>query len=117
MKVQNLKRTRLTFMEKMTPKDIAKCNVTINNFENFCMEKCGKADFISELKDHDSDGIFDIFRSWINWNGKLAPSSMKVMFSRIKKYFYLRGKIKLHLQDIKRRLSQLCMLKNRPWYV
>ena len=40
-------------MEKMItkdPKTIRSYGVAINNFENFCMEKYGKADFISELK-------------------------------------------------------------------
>lgn len=44
MKVQKFERTRLSFMEKMTskdPKTLRSYNVTINNFENFCMEKYG----------------------------------------------------------------------------
>jgi len=94
-------------MEKMAskdPKTLRSYNMAINNFENFCMEKYGKADFVSELKGYDSDSIFDVLQSWINWNGNLAPSSTKILFSRIKKYLYHRG-IKLHQQDINEELE------------
>ena len=107
MKVQKLERSRETFMERMTtkdPKTLRSYGVAINNFENFCMEKYGKADFVSELKNYDSEDIFEVLQSWINWNNKLAPSSTKVMFSRIKKYIYHRG-IKLHQQDINEELE------------
>jgi len=107
MKVQKLERTRFSFMEKMAskdPKTLRSYNMAINNFENFCMEKYGKADFVSELKGYDSDSIFDVLQSWINWNGNLAPSSTKILFSRIKKYLYHRG-IKLHQQDINEELE------------
>ena len=113
MKVQKLERTRLSFMEKMTskdPKTLRSYNVAINNFENFCMEKYGKADFISDLKEYDSDGVFDVLQSWIKWNDNLAPSSTKILFSRIKKYFYHRG-IKLHQQDINEELEFRTLIK------
>ncbi len=87
MKVQKLERSRETFMERMTtkdPKTLRSYGVAINNFENFCMEKCGKSDFISELKDYDSEDIFEVLQSWINWNNKLAPSSTKVMFQELR---------------------------------
>jgi hypothetical protein len=107
MKVQKLERSRETFMERMITKDektLRSYGVAINNFENFCMEKYGKADFVSELKNYDTEDIFEVLQSWINWNNKLAPSSTKVMFSRIKKYLYHRG-IKLHQQDINEELE------------
>jgi len=107
MRNQKLERSRSTFMEKMTPKDpktLRSYNMAINNFENFCMEKYGKADFISELKEYDNDALFDFLQSWINWNDKLAPSTIRILFSRIKKYLYHRG-IKLHQQDINEELE------------
>jgi integrase len=107
MKVQKLQRSRETFIERMATKDektIRSYGVAINNFENFCMEKYGNADFVSELKDYETEDIFEVLQSWINWNNKLAPSSTKVMFSRIKKYLYHRG-IKLYQQDINEELE------------
>ncbi len=65
-----------------------------------------KADFVSKLKDYELDAVFDVLQSWINWNGKLAPSSMRILFSRIKKYFYHRGGgVKIHRQDINEKLE------------
>jgi len=107
MKSQKLQRSRETFIERMATKDektIRSYGVSINNFENFCMEKYGNGDFVSELKDYETEDIFEVLQSWINWNNKLAPSSTKVMFSRIKKYLYHRG-IKLHQQDINEELE------------
>jgi len=46
MKNQKLERSRHTFMERMAskdPKTLRSYNMAINNFENFCMEKFGKA--------------------------------------------------------------------------
>ena len=94
MKVQKLERIRFSFMEKMTskdPKTLRIYNVTINNFENFCMEKYGKADFVSELKDCDSDGVFDVLQSWINWNGNLAQVQRRFYSHESKNIFTLVG--------------------------
>jgi len=102
-----LERSRITFMEKITTKDLgtqAAYKTAINNFENFCMEKYGKADCISELKQHDNEDIFDFLQKWVNWNNQRAPSTVLNMFSKIKKYLYHRG-IKLHPQDIKEELE------------
>jgi len=107
LKTQKLERSRHTFMEKMItkdPKTLRSYKIAINNFENFCMEKYGKADFISKLKECDNDGLFDFLQSWINYNNKLAPSTSKIFFSRIKKYLYHRG-IKLNAQDINEELE------------
>jgi hypothetical protein len=107
MKSQKLERSRETFMERMAtkdPKTIRGYGVAITNFENFCMEKYGNVDFASELKNYDADDTFDVLQSWINWNSKLAPSTTKTLFSRIKKYLYHRG-VKLHQQDISEQLE------------
>ena len=77
---------------------------SINNFENFCMEKYGKADVIEDLKEYSDTEILDFIQTWIDWNDKLNPSTILNMFSRIKKYLHHRG-IKLHPQDIKEELE------------
>ena len=76
----------------------------INNFENFCMEKYGKADIIEDLKKHTDNEILDVIQGWINYNDKLSPNTVLNMFSRVKKYLHHRG-IKLHPQDIKEELE------------
>ena len=77
---------------------------SINNFENFCMERFGKADIIESLKKNSDMEVLDFIQSWIDWNDKLNPSTVLNMFSRIKKYLHHRG-IKLHPQDIKEELE------------
>jgi len=107
MVIQRLERTRITFMEKVSTKDPstqAGYVQAINNFENFCMEKYGKTDLVSELKESDDDTIFEILQSWINWNNSRAPRTVTNYFSRLKKYLHYRG-IKLHSQDIKEELD------------
>jgi len=79
-------------------------NSSINNFENFCMERFGKADIIENLKKNSDMEVIDLLQSWIDWNDKLNPSTVLNMFSRIKKYLHHRG-IKLHPQDIKEELE------------
>jgi len=107
MVIQRLERTRATFMEKITskdPKTQAGYEQAINNFENFCMEKYGKADFVSDIKGSEEQEIFDFLQAWINWNKSRAPRTVTNYFSRIKKYLHYRG-IKLHQQDIKEELD------------
>jgi len=90
-------------MIKVTSKDKgtqAGYKVALNNFENFCMEKFGKADMISEIKEYDTDQLYDFLQAWINWNSKLQPRTVTNLFSRVKKYLHHRG-IKLHPQDVK----------------
>lgn len=102
-----LERSRVTFMERITTKDPRTQDAyktAINNFENFCMEKYAKVDYISDLKLFDNDDLFEFLQKWINWNNERAPSTVLNMFSRIKKYLYHRG-IKLHPQDIKEELE------------
>ncbi len=79
-------------------------NSTINNFENFCMEKYGKSDIIEDLKNHTETEILDVIQAWINYNDSLNPNTVSNMFSRIKKYLHHRG-IKLHPQDVKEELE------------
>lgn len=76
----------------------------IANFENFWLEKFGNANYVSELKEMDNEGIFDILQSWINWNSKLSPSSTRSYFGKLKKFLYHVG-IKLDKQDIDEELS------------
>ena len=107
MKLQRLERSRDTFFEKVSNKDhktIRGYKLAINNFENFCLEKHGKADMISVLKESENQDVYDFMQSWINWNNKLAPSSTIVLFSRLKKYLYHRG-IKLDNQEVKEELE------------
>lgn len=107
MKTQKIERSRLSFMEKMETKDfktVRSYQTALNNFENFCMEKKGKADFIPDLLEYDTESLFDFLQSWINSNNDKSPSTTKVLFSRIKKYLYHRG-IKLHTQDINEELE------------
>jgi len=52
-------------------------NVALNNFENYCMEKHGKADVILELKEFDKEQIYDFLQLWINWNDHRNPSWFK----------------------------------------
>jgi len=57
----SLERDRETYMIKTSSKDPSTqrgYSVAINNFENFCMEKYGKADFIPELKESTDEQIF-----------------------------------------------------------
>lgn len=111
MTVQRLERTRASFMDKVSTKDPSTQEGyanAINNFENYCMEKYGIADFIPELREFNEDSIFDLLQSWINWNNSRAPRTVTNYFSRLKKYLHYRG-IKLHPQDIKEELD----FKNR----
>lgn len=107
MSVTRLGRDKESFMIKIESKDLgtqAGYKTALNNFENFCMEKYGKVDFIAELKEYDSDRVYDFLQEWINWNKKQSPRTMTNYFGRIRKYLHYRG-IKLHIQDIKEELD------------
>ena len=100
-----LVRNRETFVNKK--KNIGTASnykSAINNFENFCMEKHGRADLIEDLKEYSDIEILDFIQAWIDWNDRLNPATVLNMFSRIKKYLHHRG-IKLHPQDIKEELE------------
>jgi len=107
MSVTRVERSRVSFMVKIASKDLGTqegYKVALNNLQNFCMEKYGKADFIPELKEYDNEAIFDFLQEWINWNSDRSPRTVSNFFSRIKKYLHYRG-IKLHPQDIKEELD------------
>jgi len=107
MSVSRVERSRESFMVKIASKDEgtqAGYKTALNNFENFCMEKYGKADYVSELKEYDNEKLYDFLQEWINWNKKRSPRTVINFFSRVKKYLYHRG-IKLDLQDIKEELD------------
>lgn len=94
-------------MEKITnmsQSSIESINQSINNFENFCMEKYGKADIIADLKKVSDEEIFDILQNWINWNGSKSPGTVQVYFSRLRKYLHYMG-VKLNDQDVKAELD------------
>ena len=100
-----LVRNRETFVsKKKNPGTASNYNSAINNFENFCMEKYGRADLIDDLKEYTDIQILDFIQAWIDYNDKLNASTVLNMFSRIKKYLHHRG-IKLHPQDIKEELE------------
>ena len=62
METEKMVRSRETFMARNQTKDFKTLrgyNVAIDNFENYCMEKHGKADVILELKEFDKEQIYD----------------------------------------------------------
>lgn len=100
-----LDRNRETFMnKKRNPGTVSNYKSALNNFENFSMQKYGKADIIDDLKKHTDEEILDVLQAWINYNDNLNPATVLNMFSRIKKYLHHRG-IKLHPQDIKEEIQ------------
>ena len=105
--MEQISRNRETFMDRISNKDESTKEgyyFVINNFENFCMEKYGNVKYILELKEMKNEQIFDILQSWINWNGSRSPSTIRLYFSKLRKYLYHMG-IKLHQQDINEELS------------
>ncbi len=68
------------------------------------MEKFGKVNIIPELKESPDEELFDTLQSWINWNKSRSPSTVKIYFSRLKKYLHYMG-IKLNEHDIKEELD------------
>jgi len=53
-------------MVKIASKDLGTqegYKVALNNLENFCMEKYGKADFISQLKEYDMKKSLIFFKN------------------------------------------------------
>jgi len=100
-------RTKESFKEKIsTMNESTKeaIGYLIQNFENFSMEKYGKADLIPDLKQAEETELYDVLQNWINWNGKLSTSTVQAYFSHLRKYLHYFG-IKLHDQDIKNELT------------
>ncbi|MDH5463455.1 MAG: tyrosine-type recombinase/integrase [Nitrosopumilus sp.] len=107
MALSKIARSKKSFGEKISGQSqssIVGIFQAIGNFENFCMEKYGKADVITDLKNATDDEVYDLLQSWINWNGSRAPRTMAVYFSRLRKYLHYMG-IKLNEQDIKNELE------------
>lgn len=107
MKSTRLERTKESFREKIqsqSPDTQEGIFVAINNFETFSMEKYGKVNLIPDLKESSEEEVYDVLQSWINWNNSRAPSTVKMYFSRLKKYLHYMG-VKLHDQDIKNELD------------
>ncbi|KEQ57123.1 integrase family protein [Marine Group I thaumarchaeote SCGC RSA3] len=107
MVLRQLARNKTTFMEKIASKDQStkeSYRYVIENFENYCMEKTGNANYVLELKESSTEEIFDFLQAWINHNSRLSASTTRLYFSKLKKYLYHMG-IKLHPQDIKEELS------------
>ena len=107
MALSRVSRTKESFMEKITSQsESSQAGIAgaISNFENFSMEKYGKADLVSDLKTANDEETYDVLQAWINWNSKRASHTMAVYFSRVRKYLHYMG-IKLHEQDIKNELD------------
>ena len=107
MVLEKLKRSKESFKDKISSlNQSSQENISylITNFENFSMEKYGKADLIPDLKKADDEELFDVLQKWINWNSKLSPSTIQTYFSHLRKYLHYMG-IKLNDQDIRAELT------------
>ena len=79
--------------------------LSIDNFESFCMQQYGKVNILPDMQEASSIEILDTLQLWINsMNESLAPSTVKMYFSRVKVYLHYMG-IKLDTQDVKTELS------------
>ena len=106
MVISKVQRSKESFKEKISPLNLATQEAIghlITNFENFSMEKYGKVDLVSELKKVSEEELYDVLQNWINWNNKLASSTVSTYFSHLRKYLHYFG-IKLFDQDIKAEL-------------
>lgn len=95
-------RTKETYRNKISTKKagtILGIFKSIDNFENYCMEKHGKANIIQDLKEADQETMYDVLQDWVNWNEPRAASTVRIHFSNVKKYLHYMG-IKLFKEDI-----------------
>lgn len=107
MTYTKIARTKKSFKAKIStfnPASQDSILYLIQNFENFSMEKYGTADLTPELKKASDEELYDVLQSWINWNNKLAPATIRSYFSHLRKYLHYMG-IKLNDQDIKAELN------------
>ncbi len=107
MTYSKVQRTKKSFKDKISPLNESTkeaIGYLISNFENFSMEKYGKADLIPDLKKAEEEELYDVLQNWINWNSKLSTSTVQTYFSHLRKYLHYFG-IKLHDQDIKAELT------------
>jgi len=100
-------RSKETFRDKVSSQSKGSQDgfvTAIKNFENFSMEVHGKVDIIPDMKELTDSQVIDILQAWINWNKRIAPNTVRVFFSRLKKYLHYLG-IKLDSQDVKNELE------------
>jgi len=105
--LSKVSRTKESFKEKIEPLNEATKEAIghlIQNFENFTMQKYGTADLIPDLKKAEDTELFDVLQSWLNYNDKLSPSTVRTYFSHLRKYLHYFG-IRLNDQDIKAELT------------
>lgn len=107
MGLKKIIRTKETFKERISSQTLGSQEgffIAIDNFEKYSMEKHGKVNIIPDLKRMDDESLYDILQDWVNWNRSRSPSTVKIYFSRLKKYLHYMG-LKLHDQDIKNELD------------
>ncbi|MGY5147591.1 MAG: tyrosine-type recombinase/integrase [Candidatus Nitrosopumilus sp. bin_7KS] len=95
-------RTKETYRNKVSSKKASTIKgifTSIANFENYCMERHGKANMIPEMKEAEFEELYDMLQDWINWNNDKAASTIRIHFSNVKKFLHYMG-IKLHKEDI-----------------
>ena len=79
--------------------------LSIDNFESFCMQQFGKVNVLPDMLESSQIEVLDTLQLWINsMNESLAPSTVKMYFSRVRVYLHNMG-IKLDTQDVKTELS------------
>jgi len=101
-------RTKETYRSKIegqSPGSQSGVFLSIDNFESFCMQEKGKSNIIPDMLEATEIEVFDVLQQWISYmNQNLAPSTVKMYFSRVNVYLRYMG-IKLDAQDVKHELS------------
>lgn len=109
-------RTKETYRDKVSSKKAGTINgifKSIANFENYCMEKHGKANIIPDLKESDEETLYDVLQDWVNWNEPRVSSTIRIHFSNVKKYLHYMG-IKLFKEDIANEIDFKASIKEDP---
>ena len=108
MGILSVARTKESFRDKISSQKTGSVEgffITIDNFEKFSMEKFGKVNIIPDMLEGTDQEIIDTLQAWINFmNVDLAASTVKMYFSRLKKYLHYMG-IKINEQDVKNELE------------
>ena len=98
-------RTKETFFEHIStkdPKTVKQYGFRIAKFEQYCIEKHGRAEMIDILK----KDWPDILQLYINWLSKdFQPSSVRSYFASIRKYLHYRG-VRITKDDVDNELEQ-----------
>ena len=101
-------RTKETYRSKIegqSPGSQSGVFLSIDNYESFCMQEKGKSNIIPDMLEATEIEVFDVLQQWISYmNQNLAPSTVKMYFSRVNVYLRYMG-IKLDAQDVKHELS------------